>query len=167
MKKTSTNILLGLSVMALLTLSSLLVAAISTGKGPLEMLFPVDEKQAVYIAQQQVEGVVQEVEIETINNVPVYEVDIRGGGTEIEVAVDAYTGDVVSVEEEEEDTPITGSALDRASAAALKHIGEGRVTDTEVGDEEGYYEIEITKNNGREVDVHLDKNFNILSVEED
>ena len=34
------------------------------------------------------------------------------------------------------DTPITGSALDKASAAALEHTGEGRVTETEVGDEE-------------------------------
>lgn len=63
------------------------------------------------------------------------------------------------------DVAITGSALDQASAAALGYIGEGRVTDTEVADEEGYYEIEITLDNGREVDVHLDENFNILSTE--
>ena len=34
------------------------------------------------------------------------------------------------------DQPITGDDLERASAAALAHTGEGRVTDTEVGDEE-------------------------------
>ncbi len=66
---------------------------------------------------------------------------------------------------EKEDVPITGSALERASATALAYIGEGRVTDTEIGDEEGYYEIEITLNNGRQVDVHLDRNFNVLSAE--
>jgi len=66
---------------------------------------------------------------------------------------------------ETEDIPITGSALDRASASALDHIGEGQVTDTEVGDEEGYYEIEITLNNGNEVDVHLDDNFKVLNTE--
>ena len=65
------------------------------------------------------------------------------------------------------DVPITGNALDKASAAALAYIGEGRVTDSEVGDEEGYYEIEVTLNNGREADVHLDENFNVLSVEYD
>ena len=68
---------------------------------------------------------------------------------------------------EEPDTPITGSALDQASAAALDYLGEGQVTDTEVGDEEGYYEIEIRRENGRETDVHLDENFNILSHEDD
>ncbi|MCA9935447.1 MAG: hypothetical protein H6662_11840 [Ardenticatenaceae bacterium] len=64
------------------------------------------------------------------------------------------------------DVPITGAALEQASAAALNYIGEGRVTETEVGDEEGYYEVEITKENGRQVDVHLDENFNILGHED-
>jgi hypothetical protein len=61
------------------------------------------------------------------------------------------------------DVPITGSALDTASAAALEYTGGGRVTGTEVGDEEGYYEIEVTLDDGRQVDVHLDENFNVLS----
>ena len=68
---------------------------------------------------------------------------------------------------EGEDVPITGEALDQASAAALDYIGEGRVTGTEVGDEEGYYEVEITRDNGRQVDVHLDENFNILGHEDE
>ena len=35
------------------------------------------------------------------------------------------------------ETPITGTALERASDAALAHTGGGRVTDTEAGDEQG------------------------------
>jgi hypothetical protein len=61
------------------------------------------------------------------------------------------------------DVPIKGDALDQASAVALDYVGEGRVTDTEVGDEEGYYEIEITRDDGSQIDVHLDENFNVLS----
>ena len=34
------------------------------------------------------------------------------------------------------EAPITGSALDKATAAALDHTGGGTVTGTEVGDEE-------------------------------
>lgn len=71
----------------------------------------------------------------------------------------------VEDEDESEDVPITGSALERAKAAALNAVGQGRVTDTEIGDEEGYYEIEITLDNGNEVDVHLDDNFNVISKE--
>jgi hypothetical protein len=63
--------------------------------------------------------------------------------------------------------PITGEALERASAAALDYTGEGRVTDTEVGDEEGYYEVEVTLDDGSQVDVHLDENFNVLGQEAD
>jgi hypothetical protein len=60
------------------------------------------------------------------------------------------------------DTPITGTDLARASQAALDHTGEGRVTGTEVGDEESYYEVEVTLDNGSQVDVQLDKNFKVV-----
>lgn len=65
------------------------------------------------------------------------------------------------------DTPITGSALERASQAALEHTGGGEVTETEVGDEEGYYEVEVTLDDGSQVDVHLDEEFNVLGTEDD
>jgi uncharacterized membrane protein YkoI len=57
---------------------------------------------------------------------------------------------------------ITGSALDQASAAALQQTGGGKVTDTEVGDEESYYEVEVTKADGSQVDVQLDRHFNVV-----
>jgi len=59
------------------------------------------------------------------------------------------------------DRPITGTALDKAQAAALAHTGGGRVTETEVGDEEGYYEVEVALPDGRQVDVHLDETFTV------
>ena len=63
------------------------------------------------------------------------------------------------------EAPITGSALDRAEAAALEHTGEGRVTDTEVGDEESLYEVEVTLDDGTEVDVQLDADFKVVGQE--
>jgi uncharacterized membrane protein YkoI len=63
--------------------------------------------------------------------------------------------------------PITGSALDRAKEAALAHTGEGRVTETEVEDEESYYEVEVTLNDGSQVDVQLDRSFNVIGSEGD
>lgn len=65
------------------------------------------------------------------------------------------------------DTPITGPALESASRAALEHLGEGRVTGTEEGDEESYYEVEVTLDDGREVDVQLDRDFNVVGSEVD
>jgi uncharacterized membrane protein YkoI len=60
--------------------------------------------------------------------------------------------------------PITGAALARASAAALEHTGGGRVSETEVGDEEGFYEVEVTRGDGSQVDVHLDRDFGVLGT---
>lgn len=63
----------------------------------------------------------------------------------------------------ENDKAISGSALDKASAAALNHTGGGKVTGTEVNDEEGAYEVEVTGSDGGAVDVHLNKDFQVLS----
>jgi uncharacterized membrane protein YkoI len=60
------------------------------------------------------------------------------------------------------DQAITGAALDKAKAAALAHTGGGKVTETEAGDEEGAYEVEVTMSDGSQVDVHLDKRFHVL-----
>ena len=68
-------------------------------------------------------------------------------------------------DEDESETPITGDALSRASEAALAHTGGGRVTGTEVGDEESYYEIEVTLEDGRQVDVQLDESFQVVGSE--
>ena len=63
--------------------------------------------------------------------------------------------------------PITGSALEKASAAALAHAGGGQVTGSEVRDEEGYYEIEVTRPDGSQVDVHLDRGFHVTNSSAD
>jgi uncharacterized membrane protein YkoI len=62
---------------------------------------------------------------------------------------------------------IGGAALDRASAAALDHTGGGRVTETETGDEESYYEVEVTRDDGSQVDVQLDRDFQVVGSEGD
>jgi uncharacterized membrane protein YkoI len=77
------------------------------------------------------------------------------GGTAIAGA--AGGGDDAATEK-----PIGGHALDRASSAALAATGGGKVSGTEAGDEEGAYEVEITRADGSQVDVHLDKGFKVL-----
>ena len=88
-------------------------------------------------------------------------------GTLSVTALGAGAGIAVAGGSDDSEARITGSALERASAAALEHTGEGHVTDTEVGDEEGYYEVEVTLDDGSQVDVHLDQDFQVLSTEGD
>jgi uncharacterized membrane protein YkoI len=62
---------------------------------------------------------------------------------------------------------ISGTALDRASQAALAATGGGKVTETESGDEESYYEVEVTRPDGSQVDVQLDRDFQVVGQETD
>ena len=64
------------------------------------------------------------------------------------------------------DRPISGSALERAKAAALAEE-PGTVTETEAGDEESYYEVEVTRPDGSQVDVQLDRDFAVVSSSAD
>ena len=68
-------------------------------------------------------------------------------------------------DDDETERPITGTALARAEAAALAHTGGGRVSDTEVGDEESMYEVEVTLPGGDQVDVQLDASFAVVGSE--
>ena len=78
------------------------------------------------------------------------------------VVAAAGTGLAVATGGDDSEAPIEGTALDRASAAALEHTGGGEVTETEVGDEESYYEVEVTLDDGRQVDVQLDRSFDVV-----
>lgn len=66
-----------------------------------------------------------------------------------------------------DDQPLTGNALDRASSAALEHTGGGTVLETEVGDDGAAYGVEIRLDDGSVVEVQLDESFNVTGDEVD
>ncbi len=61
----------------------------------------------------------------------------------------------------------SGPGADRARQAAVAYLGGGTANEVERGDEEGAWEVEVTKSSGETVDVHLDTSFQVLSVEGD
>ena len=67
----------------------------------------------------------------------------------------------------ETETPITGAAFEQASQAALTEVGSGTVTGTEEGDEESYYEVEVTLDDGSQIDVQLDESFRLVDTTPD
>lgn len=97
------------------------------------------------------------------------------GGYGVASAVTGSTGQTVPAEvdddganeAEDSDTPLTGSALDTAVAAALDHTGGGEVTETEIGDDGAAYGVEIRLDDGSEVEVNLDSDFNVIGSEPD
>ena len=84
------------------------------------------------------------------------------GAAALVVATGAAAGIAVASSGDDSEGPITGDALQQASDAALAFTGEGKVTETEVGDEESLYEVEVTLDNGDQVDVQLDENFQVV-----
>ena len=80
----------------------------------------------------------------------------------------AGTGIALSSDDDDgTEVPITGAALERASEAALTATGGGTVVETEQGDEESFYEVEVRKLDGTSVDVQLDENFQLVEISSD
>ena len=66
-----------------------------------------------------------------------------------------------------DDQELTGSTRDRAVDAALKATGGGTVTETEMGDDGAAYGVEIRLPDGRQVEVNLDRDMNVIGQEAD
>jgi hypothetical protein len=69
--------------------------------------------------------------------------------------------------DDDRDRPIPASELEQAEQAALEETGGGSVTDTEVDDEESKYEVEVTLDDGTQVDVQLDEGFHVVGTEDE
>jgi hypothetical protein len=68
----------------------------------------------------------------------------------------------------DDDAQLTGPAAERAKAAALKITGGGTANAVERDSEHGAtYEVEVTKPNGKTVDVYLDASYSLVSVDGD
>lgn len=73
----------------------------------------------------------------------------------------------LSGDDDAQDRPIPASELEQAEKAALEETGGGEVTETEVDDEESKYEVEVTLEEGTQVDVQLDEDFQVVGTESD
>ena len=88
-------------------------------------------------------------------------------GAAIAIAVTVGGSGIAVATGGDDDQPLTGSALERASAAALAHTGGGTVTETEIGDDGAAYGVEVRLDDGRQVEVNLDEDFNVIGQEDD
>ena len=63
--------------------------------------------------------------------------------------------------------PLTGTAKEQATAAALRHTGGGTVTETETGDDGAAYSVEVRRADGTQVEINLDAQFDVIGSERD
>jgi len=68
-------------------------------------------------------------------------------------------------DDDAQDRPIPASQLEQAEQAALDEIGGATLTETEVDDEESKYEVEVTLDDGTQVDVQLSEDFQVVGTE--
>ena len=88
-------------------------------------------------------------------------------GAGIAVAVVLGGAGAVTATSADDDAQLTGESRDKAIAAAKAHVGEGEVTDTELGDDGAAYGVEIRKPDGLQVEVNLDKDYKVTGTEDD
>jgi hypothetical protein len=68
---------------------------------------------------------------------------------------------------------VTGSDAQKAESAAIEAVGGGTVTEVERDDgDDGYgtsggYEVEVTRNDGSQLEVHLDGDYDVVGQEAD
>ena len=85
-------------------------------------------------------------------------------------AVVAVAGGVLAapaISQSGDDQELTGKTRDRAVDAALKVTGGGTVTETEMGDDGAAYGVEILLPDGRQIEVNLDRDMNVIGQEAD
>jgi hypothetical protein len=62
------------------------------------------------------------------------------------------------------EAPAPPDQRDRAHRAALETTGPGDVTNTEYGDGDCAYAVEVTLDDGRRIDVHVDETFTVVGT---
>jgi uncharacterized membrane protein YkoI len=138
----------------------------------------LSKEDAIGIATAEVDGTVEEVELESEDGTPAYEVElVTSNNTEVEVTVHANNGTVLETESEAEDeeheneeyvAPGNVSLSEEDAIGIATAEANGTVEEVELESEDGTpaYEVELVTENGleTEVTVHADDGT-VLEIE--
>lgn len=101
MKKTTAKILAATLIATGLTGTSLAVAAqTDTNEAPLTSDLSISQVSEIALGAQA--GTIEEIELENEDGKAVFEVEIKTDTGEVEVMIDAATGDVLSMEQDDD-----------------------------------------------------------------
>jgi uncharacterized membrane protein YkoI len=129
------------------------------------------------IALQEVDGVVEEMELENKSNKAIYEVDIEKDDIDYDLYIDAYSGEIYSVDRDDHDNDDDDDnflnnkntiSQDDAIAIAEK-TANGKVVEIKLDEDDGFlkYDVELRTDRG-EAEVEIDAiTGNVLEVELD
>ncbi|MGJ9382804.1 PepSY domain-containing protein [Salipaludibacillus sp. CF4.18] len=132
----------------------------------------ITEEEAVKIAQNTIDGKLDEVELDTDDGVQVYEVEIDFEGDDYDIKVDAYTGEIRETDDDLLNTPVADEvsiSLEEAKKIVSELAPGGIIDDVdlEMKNSRYVYEIEVEIND-EDGDVQIDaETGEILKLEDD
>jgi hypothetical protein len=93
---------------------------------------------------------------------------VLGAGAAIALAAAVTGGGVAIASGDDGEANVTGPQAEAATAAALEATHGGKANAVERDGENGAtWEVEVTKPNGKTVDVRLDENYQVVVIEGD
>ncbi|WP_212919368.1 PepSY domain-containing protein [Ornithinibacillus bavariensis] len=123
-------------------------------------------KDAEKIALKKVNGKIKSIELDDENGNPFYEIEVEQKDKEYEIYIDAYTGDIVHMNEDIEDDSedvemnqaIASNLISELQAIDIaESVMDGTVTEMELDKSNGQYvyEMELKTDNGQ-VEIEID-----------
>lgn len=108
----------------------------------------VDEAKEIALSEH--DGYVEDIELETDDGYAYYEVEIENGEEDYDIYIEAYTGEVLSVDGDEDDFEYENKnkaleniiSAEQAKQIALDTFG-GKVVELDLDEDDGRYEYEI------------------------
>ncbi|NEU31479.1 PepSY domain-containing protein [bacterium LRH843] len=125
----------------------------------------ITKEEAVASAQKVLAGEVEEVKLDLEDGRLVYEVELRYEGEDYDFDIDAYSGEVVNVDDDlakinrkktqqkESSQPTERLSEDQAIEIALNHVGGGNVEDVDLDRKNGRFIYEVEINDDTEVKI--------------
>ena len=124
----------------------------------------ISTDEAAGIALSEYDGYIESIELEKDDGYVYYEVEIENEDAEYELDIDAMTGEILKVDEDEDnDDEQTKKSYDellsveKAKQIAVDRAGGGKVVELELEEEDNRYEYEIEINvDNQEAEVTID-----------
>ncbi|WP_052144683.1 PepSY domain-containing protein [Halalkalibacter okhensis] len=130
------------------------------------------KEQAISKVKEVLPGQIKEIELDSDDGEVIYEVELKYEGNDYDFEVDAFTGEIIEIDDDLLKTPIAEDMkIDVAEAKkrAIESVGEGSVKEIELEKKWGQYVYEIeAKIKGEDGDIYVDAmSGEVLYIEDD
>ncbi|MBM7586146.1 putative membrane protein YkoI [Bacillus pakistanensis] len=130
----------------------------------------ISMEKAKEIALKEAQGTVESIELDKGYGQDIYEIDIENKNDDVDVKINAKSGEVVKIEKEhniddDNNEPATKVKITQEEAIELaQKAKQGKVVEIELDDNQ-YYDIEM-KNGNEEIELKIDANNGKIVEEE-